>query len=199
MSSAAWAEFEQDLRRAIEGFGARSSSNLVLGEGNRQAEVVLIGEAPGAQEDKAERPFVGPAGKVLNELLEEAGLKRKSVWVTNVVKRRPTIEKNGRLSNRPPTQAEFDDFLPWLERELELVKPEMLVCLGATAARAILGRKSVTMKDLRGHWLEGFLGIDTMVTYHPSFLLRRTTSRDERYADVVADLKMVMDRLAVSR
>lgn len=195
MSKKAWTEFERDLREEASSFEGCKASNLVLGEGNRESEVVFVGEAPGGQEDKAGRPFVGPAGRLLNDLLEEIGLERESVWITNVVKCRPTKEENGRTRNRPPTQAEFDDFLPWLERELKLVEPEMLVCLGATAAKAILGRKSVTMKDLRGEWLEGVLGIDTMVTYHPSYLLRRTSDRDERYADMVSDLRMVQRRL----
>lgn len=195
MSKKAWTEFERDLRKAAESFDGCQDSSLVFGEGKQQAAVAFIGEAPGAQEDRQARPFVGPAGQLLNEVLEEIGLERDSVWITNVVKCRPTIEENGRKRNRPPAQSEFNDFLPWLERELKLVQPEMLVCLGATAAKAILGRKSLTMKDVRGEWMEGVLGIDTMVTYHPSFLLRRTTDRDERYADVVADLGMVQKRL----
>jgi uracil-DNA glycosylase len=195
MSNKAWTEFERDLRKATEAFDACSEANLVLGEGNRDARVAFIGEAPGAQEDKEARPFVGPAGKLLNEILQEIGLERDSVWITNVVKCRPTTEENGRRKNRPPNQAEFAHFLPWLERELKLVQPEMLVCLGATAAKAILGRNSVTMKHVRGNWLEGVLGVDTMVTYHPSFLLRRTTDRDDRYADMVGDLQMVQERL----
>lgn len=195
MSKKAWAEFERDLEKAVASFEGCKASNLVPGEGNRDAAVALIGEAPGAQEDKQARPFVGPAGRLLDEILEEIGLDRESVWVTNVVKCRPTKEENGRTRNRPPTQAEFDDFLPWLERELKLVEPQMLVCLGATAAKAILGRKSVTMKDLRGEWHEGVLGIDTMITYHPSFILRRTSDRDDRYADMVSDLGMVQKRL----
>lgn len=198
MSRAELAEFERELREAAAGFPVCDVSNLVLGEGTPDARVALIGEAPGAQEDSQERPFVGPAGKQLDEVLGEVGLDRCSVWVTNVVKCRPTNEKNGRLSNRPPSQAEFDQFLPLLERELSIVQPEMLVCLGATAARAVLGRKSVTMKDLRGQWMAGLLGMDTMVTYHPSYLLRRTTSRDARYADMVADLRMVRERLGMS-
>lgn len=195
MSKQAWTEFERDLKQAVDSFDGCTGSNLVMGEGNRESAVVFIGEAPGGQEDKQGRPFVGPAGRLLNEVLEEIGLERDSVWITNVVKCRPTSEENGRTRNRPPSQSEFDDFLPWLERELKLVEPEMLVCLGATAAKAILGRKSITMKDVRGEWLEGVLGIDTMVTYHPSYLLRRTSDRDERYADMISDLRMVQKRL----
>jgi uracil-DNA glycosylase len=195
MSKKAWTEFERDLREAVESFDGCAGSNLVLGEGNRDAAVAFIGEAPGAQEDKQQRPFVGPAGKLLDEVLEEIGLERESVWITNVVKCRPTEENNGRLRNRPPSASEFDDFLPWLERELKLVQPEMLVCLGATAAKAVLGRKTVKMKDLRGQWMEGVLGIDTMITYHPSFLMRRTTDREARYDDMVSDLRMVQERL----
>ncbi|MEX2426458.1 MAG: uracil-DNA glycosylase [Thermomicrobiaceae bacterium] len=195
MSTSHWTRFESELEEAVGGFAGCDDQSLVLGEGNREAGVVFIGEAPGAQEDKAGRPFVGPAGRLLDELLEEVGLERESVWITNVVKCRPTEVKNGRTRNRPPSQQEFDDFLPWLERELKLVKPEMLVCLGATAAKAVLGRKSVKLGDIRGSWQEGVLGIDTLVTYHPSFLLRRTSNRDDRYADMVADLKLVRGRL----
>lgn len=197
MSRTAWREYERELRDAVEAFDGCAGSNLVLGEGSPEAAVVFIGEAPGAQEDKHERPFVGPAGRMLDEIMNQVGLERESVWITNVVKCRPTKESNGRLSNRPPNQSEFDKFLPWLERELKLVQPEMLVCLGATAAKAILNRKTVKMKDLRGEWLEGVLGIDTMVTYHPSYLLRRTTNRDDRYADMVSDLTVVQERLQI--
>jgi uracil-DNA glycosylase len=196
VSDASWREFEESLRGAARGFENGDERRLVLGEGNRSAGAALIGEAPGAQEDKAGRPFVGPAGRLLDEVLQEVVLDRSSVWITNVVKYRPTEVNNGRTRNRPPSRQEFEDFLPWLERELKLVDPEMLVCLGATAAKAILGRKSVRMADIRGSWQEGVLGIDTLVTYHPSFLLRRTTDRDDRYADMVADLTLVKERLS---
>lgn len=198
MASDSWKKFESELKEAVASFPGCDERSLVLGEGNRHAGAALIGEAPGAQEDKAGRPFVGPAGRLLNDLLQEVGLERDSVWVTNVVKCRPTEQKGGRVKNRPPSRDEFDQFLPWLERELRLVKPQVLVCLGATAAKAILGKSSVRMGDIRGDWVEGVLGIDTLVTYHPSYLLRRTTDRDERYDDMAGDLRLVQKRLSAS-
>jgi uracil-DNA glycosylase len=195
MSIGVWDQFERDLRNEVSGLACCDGKSIVFGEGDPESNVVLIGEAPGAQEDKAARPFVGPAGRMLDEVLAQAGLERDSVWITNVVKCRPTEANNGRLRNRPPSREEFDVFLPWLERELTILDPDALVCLGATAAQAILGRKTVRMGDVRGSWLEGVLGIETLVTYHPSYLLRRTTSREERYAEMVADLRAVHKRL----
>jgi uracil-DNA glycosylase len=190
-----WTQFENELREAACAFDVCEGRNLVLGEGNRSAAIALIGEAPGAQEDRASRPFVGPAGRLLNEVLEEVGIDRDAVWITNVVKCRPTNLKNGRLSNRPPRKSEFDQFLPWLERELRLVRPRAIVSLGATAAKALLGRSTVRMGDLRGQWLEGVLGIDTLITYHPSYLLRDFPQRSDRYAEFVADLRLARQRL----
>ncbi|HET7036695.1 MAG TPA: uracil-DNA glycosylase, partial [Thermomicrobiaceae bacterium] len=108
---------------------ARDGSNLVLGAGNPLARLVLIGEAPGGQEEKAGRPFVGPAGKLLDEALAEAGLRRDEIWITNVVKFRPTSPGVGqRKRNRAPTRTETQLFLPWLREELALVEPKALVC-----------------------------------------------------------------------
>jgi uracil-DNA glycosylase len=191
----AWAEFERELREVASEYEVCVERNLVLGEGNRRAEIALIGEAPGAQEDRARRPFVGPAGRLLDRALEEVGIARDLVWITNVVKCRPTNVMNGRLSNRPPRKAEFDQFLPWLERELRLVEPRAIVSLGATAAKALLGRSTVRMGDLRGQWIEGVLGIDTLITYHPSYLLRDFPQREERHAEFVADLLLARQRL----
>jgi uracil-DNA glycosylase len=190
-----WKTFERELRDAAKAVDGPLGENLVLGEGNRNAKVALIGEAPGGQEDRHGRPFVGPAGRMLDELLEAVGLEREHVWVTNVVKLRPFDKKNGKLRNRKPSRQEFDHFLPWLERELKLVGPDVLVSLGATSAKALLGKSSVTMRDVRGEWVTGVLGIDTMVTYHPSFLLRRTGDRDARYEEMRQDLEKVRKRV----
>jgi uracil-DNA glycosylase len=196
MNQSDWTDFERELKQAARELPICRGAALVPGEGDRRARVVLVGEAPGGQEDKAGRPFVGPAGRQLDEILREAGLDREAVWITNVVKCRPTESINGRLRNRAPTREEFEQFLPWLERELELIQPDALVCLGATAAKAILGRRSIKMSDIRGGWMSGVLGIDTLVTYHPSFLLRRTTARDQRLAEVIADMKLVAARVS---
>ena len=168
---------------------ARDGSNLVLGAGNPLARLVLIGEAPGGQEEKAGRPFVGPAGKLLDEALAAAGLARDEVWITNVVKFRPTVPGVGnRRRNRAPTRDESQLFLPWLREELAIIEPKALVCLGATAARAMIGQPVKIMSE-RGRWFTSLGGRPTMLTYHPAFLLRRTTDYPERFAELASDLR----------
>lgn len=190
----ALSRLESDMRQSRAANDARGTSNLVFGTGNPAADLVLIGEAPGAQEDKARQPFVGPAGQILNDALAEASLHRHAVWITNAVKFRPTTPGEGkRLKNRPPTPDEVRLFRPWLERELAIVQPASLVCLGATAASAVLGRPVKIMSE-RGTWVPGPNGIKTMVTYHPAFLLRRFADRDERFAEFVADLRAAAKR-----
>ncbi len=161
---------------------------LVFGEGSPAAPLALVGEAPGGQEDRAGRPFVGPAGQILSDALAAAGLDRGSVWITNVVKCRPTTPGvAGRLKNRAPTEEEVRAFLPWLLEELEIIAPLAIVCLGATAARALLGRP-VRITVERGQWFTGPGGVPTILTYHPAYLLRRTDDRDDRYQEFVRDL-----------
>lgn len=186
---AALTSLEKDLRATEEVNEARGDSNLVVGVGNPAARLVLIGEAPGAQEDRAGQPFVGPAGQVLNEALAEAGLDRNQVWITNAVKFRPTTPGSGkRLKNRPPMRGEVALFRPWLERELAILEPACIVCLGATAAAAVLGRAVKIMSE-RGEFTDGPNGVRALTTYHPAFLLRRYDDRDERFAEFVSDLK----------
>ncbi len=166
----------------------RGESRLVLGHGDPYSSVVLVGEAPGADEVKQGRPFVGRAGKLLDEALDQAGLPRSRIWITNVVKIRPTEPgaKGGRR-NRPPTGEERQAFRPWLERELEIIKPKAVVCLGATAASALLGR-TVKIGAERGHWLDGPAGTKVLTTYHPAYLLRPFKDRDEKFQQLVDDL-----------
>lgn len=172
---------------------------LVLGEGDADASLVLVGEAPGGQEDRLGHPFVGPAGKILDEGLAAAGLDRDQLWITNVVKYRPTTEGvAGRLRNRPPTRDEIAWFLPWLRRELELIAPRALVCLGATAGNALLGR-TVRITRERGEWFDGPNGLPTLITYHPAYLLRRTEDRDARYAEFVRDLRTAATAIGTAR
>src|SRR6266498_1368653 len=129
-------------------------TQTVFGEGPVDARLMFIGEAPGAQEDKAGRPFVGPAGKLFNEALEEAGIDRSEVYVTNTVKHRPWVAgRSGRQKNRAPKQSEINACRQWHVREIALVRPEMIVCLGAKAAQEILGKDFKLTKE-RGRWQE---------------------------------------------
>lgn len=184
--------------RTAEGFpNLCEDKRLIFGEGNPAADLVLIGEAPGGQEERLGQPFVGPAGQILNEALEAVGLVREELWITNVVKCRPTMEGiGGRLRNRTPTPAEIAWFVPWLQRELEIVQPQAIVCLGATAGTALLGRTLRITRE-RGTWFDGPNGIPLLVTYHPAYLLRRTQDRDLRYAEFVEDIQTAAARAGV--
>jgi DNA polymerase len=187
-------ELAQEIERSPEISTVRDDSRLVFGDGNPLASVVLIGEAPGGDEEKQGRPFVGRAGKLLDEVLSQAGLSRDDIWITNVVKFRPTEPgAHGRRRNRPPTSEERAAFRPWLERELRIIAPDSVVCVGATAASALLGR-SVKITKERGQWLEGPSGTCVLTTYHPAYLLRPFRDRDERFQDLVDDLRLAAHR-----
>lgn len=161
----------------------------VVGEGDPAARLVLVGEAPGGQEERAGHPFVGPAGQILAEALAAVGVTREQLWITNVVKCRPTAPGvAGRVRNRPPTADEVSWFLPWLDQELELVHPRAIACLGATAGTGVL-RRTMRITVERGRWFGGPFEVPTLVTFHPAYLLRRTGDRDERYGEFVQDLR----------
>ena len=158
---------------------------------------MLVGEQPGDREDRAGEPFVGPAGDVLSKALEEAGIDRTEAYVTNVVKHFKWTQGRGkrRLHQRPNTE-EIGACRPWLEAELEVVKPDVLVCLGATAAKALLGSKVRVTKD-RGRFLESDIAPAVSVTVHPSSILR-IDDDDERHAaraEFAADLARIAKRL----
>lgn len=183
-------QLAREIERSPEVSAVRDDARLVFGDGNPIASVVLVGEAPGADEEKQGRPFVGRAGKLLDEALEQAGLERAEIWITNVVKIRPSEPgANGRRRNRPPTSEERAVFRPWLERELRILAPDAVVCVGATAASALLGRH-VKITEERGHWLEGPAGTQVLTTYHPAYLLRPFRDRDERFQQLVDDLRL---------
>ncbi len=164
-------------------------SRLVFGTGNPMSAVVLVGEAPGADEERQGKPFVGRAGQLLDRALDDAGLDREKVWITNVVKIRPTEPgaKGGRR-NRPPSTVERKAFRPFLDEELSIIQPRSVVCLGATAAAAVLGR-SVKISKERGEWVEGPADTRVLTTYHPAYLLRPFRDRDEKYQQLVDDLR----------
>lgn len=156
---------------------------LVHGEGRLGARVMLIGEAPGEQETLQRRPFVGKAGKNLDEFLALAGLDRGELYVSNTVKFRPTkISAAGRVVNRPPTREEIKLFLPWLKREIELVHPEVIVTLGNVPLKALAGQK-IVIGDCHGAWLDAD-GLRLYPMYHPASLIYNPSLKDVYAADV---------------
>ena len=171
-------------------------NTAVMGEGPRKAALMIVGEQPGDQEDLAGRPFVGPAGKVLNAHLERAGIDRRQVYLTNAVKHFKFVQRGKRRLHQSPTSREIDICRWWLDGERAIVKPQLLLALGATAARGLLG-KTVAIGKMRGqsHTLDG--GGELWVTAHPSYLLRlKDAMKDERERLFQADLAAVAERLA---
>jgi uracil-DNA glycosylase len=168
-------------------------TQTVFGEGLAKSEVVLVGEQPGDQEDLAGKPFVGPAGRLLDRALEEAGIDRKLAYVTNVVKHFKWQPRGKRRIHQKPNAAEIAACRPWLDAELELLDPKVLVCLGATAAQALLGRQFRVSKD-RGVPVESPLAPVVMATVHPSSILR-ADDREAEMALFVEDLRRVAEAL----
>jgi uracil-DNA glycosylase family protein len=183
------------LREAAAGCQAcplwRSATQTVFGEGVQRSEVMLVGEQPGDREDREGRPFVGPAGRLLDEGLEEAGIDRKRAYVTNVVKHFKWQARGKRRIHAKPAWSEITACRPWLDAELAVVKPEVLVCLGATAAQALLGRNFRVTRE-RGVPVESDLAPRVLATIHPSAILRADDeARDAERAAFVDDLKVV--------
>jgi uracil-DNA glycosylase family protein len=182
------------LREAAAGCTAcdlyKSGTQTVFGEGSRNAEVMFVGEQPGDQEDLAGRPFVGPAGRLLDEALVDAGIDRKAVYVTNVVKHFKWQGRGKRRIHQKPNWSEIAACRPWLEAELDVIQPRVLVCLGATAAQALLGRQFRVTRE-RGRPVESELAEHVIATVHPSSILRDPETRDQEYAAFVDDLKVV--------
>jgi uracil-DNA glycosylase family protein len=174
------------------------ATQTVFGEGAATARVMLVGEQPGDQEDRAGAPFVGPAGKLLDRALDEAGIDRRSIYVTNAVKHfkwRPSGSGKRRIHDKP-SWTQIGACLPWLESELAVVRPELVVCLGATAAQALLGRDFRVTKN-RGRVLESPLAPRVVATVHPSSILRAQgeAARAEQLADFIADLRAAASAL----
>jgi uracil-DNA glycosylase family protein len=184
------------LRAAAAGCRAcplyKTGTQTVFGEGTATARAIFIGEQPGDSEDKLGRPFVGPAGKLLDRALEQAGIDRELVYVTNVVKHFKWTPRGKRRLHEKPNAREIAACRPWLQAELEVVKPEVLVCLGATAAQALLGR-SFRVTQMRGEILEHELAQAIMATVHPSSILRAPDeeSRHREMELFVRDLRKI--------
>jgi len=149
----------------------KRGTQTVFGEGARHAEVMFIGEQPGNEEDLTGHPFVGPAGRLFNEALAEAGIDRRKTYVTNVVKHFKWEPRGKRRIHKKPNAHEISACRPWLQAEINLVKPNVIVCLGATAAQALLGSKFKVSKQ-RGKFIESTLAPYIMATVHPSSILR---------------------------
>ena len=170
----------------------RTGTQTVFGEGLKTSRLILVGEQPGHEEDLSGKPFVGPAGRLLDRALDEAGIDRRDAYVTNVVKHFKWVPKGKRRLHTKPNAREIGACLPWLESEIELIKPEVLVCLGATAAQALLGPQFRVSRQ-RGEFVSSDLAPFVTATVHPSSILRSRTDA-ERQAEMqlfVEDLKKV--------
>jgi len=170
-----------------------TGTQTVFGEGPARAKVMMVGEQPGDYEDRVGQPYVGPAGKLLDRALEDAGIDRSLVYVTNVVKHFKWTAKGKKRIHSTPNMREIRACRPWLDSEIDLVKPDVLVALGATAAKALLGPDfRVTMH--RGEFVDSDLAPFVMATVHPSSILRaEDAERDQQMAALVADLAKVAD------
>jgi uracil-DNA glycosylase len=172
-----------------------AGKKLVMGVGNLEADVFFCGEAPGAEEEIVGEPFVGPAGQLLTKMIGAMGLARADVYIGNIMNWRPqlpTIEGESQIGNRPPTAEELAFCLPFLRAQVEIVQPKVIVALGATAARGLLGPDSFkALGEIRGKW-HTFGETAVMVTYHPSYILRNQSNRSKRM--IWEDLLKVMER-----
>ena len=177
----------------------KRGTQTVFGAGTRNAEVLFVGEQPGNDEDLEGEPFVGPAGKLLDKALEEAGIDRQKAYVTNVVKHFKWEPRGKRRIHKKPNAKEIAACRPWLEAEIEIVKPKVIVCLGATAAQALLGSQFRVSKD-GGKFIESDLAPYIIATVHPSAILRAPDdeTRHEQKRRFIDDLKKVADVLSKS-
>jgi DNA polymerase len=186
------------LREAMAGFAGcalrDTATQLVFGDGAEDARIVIVGEAPGAEEDRAGRPFVGPAGQLLDRMLGSIGLDRSQVRIVNTVPWRPP-------GNRTPTEGEVALCLPFLRRQIALVRPSALLALGAVATKALLGEaeRNLGIRRLRGRWQEVVIpGLDAplpcLPSYHPAYLLRMPSAKAETWLDLLALREWVENR-----
>ena len=171
---------------------AASRHTVVFGVGNPHADLMFVGEAPGADEDMQGEPFVGRAGELLTRIIQTMGFKRSDVFIANVLKCRPNMPA-GVSGNRPPTSEEMETCLPYLRKQIELIEPKIMVALGAVAMRGLFG-KTEPMRQMRGRW-HTFGSIPVMPTYHPSYLLRNQAISEKRL--VWEDMLQVLGRLGL--
>jgi len=169
---------------------ASSRTQTVFGVGNPDAEIMFIGEAPGADEDAQGEPFVGRAGQLLTKIIKAMGFAREEVYIANILKCRPDVPA-GSFGNRPPTPREMQTCRPYLMEQIDIIKPKVIVALGAVAVEGLLGTRA-PMRELRGRW-DSFNGTPLMITYHPAYLLRNQSPSEKR--KVWEDMMLVLERL----
>jgi DNA polymerase len=174
----------------------KRATQTVFGEGASHAKILLVGEQPGDQEDRAGHPFVGPAGKILDKALAEAGIARDEVYITNAVKHFKWEPQGKRRKHKKPSAGEIAACRPWLQTEIKAVRPRIVVCLGATAAQSMFGRV-VRLNETRGKFLDTPWAPVVMATVHPSAILRHPerTQQEAEYRQFVQELALVRRKL----
>jgi uracil-DNA glycosylase family 4 len=179
------------LKKSISGIKdcnlKTSATNMVFSDGNPKSKIMLVGEAPGSNEDQEGLPFVGRAGTLLDKMLASINLDRKSVYISNIINYRPP-------ENRRPTDGEMNKYLPFIKKHIEIIDPKILILLGSTAMNALIGNDMVISK-VRGQWIEREFGkckTSVIVTFHPAFLMRQPTQKKLAWID----LKMIRDKKA---
>ena len=191
--AAAFAELRQRAMSCVKCPNLASSrKNVVFGVGSIDAQLMFVGEAPGADEDQQGEPFVGKAGQLLTKIIQTTGLRRGDVYIANILKCRPDTPGQS-AGNRKPTPEEMNTCIPYLHEQIDLIRPKVLVALGATAVEGLLG-KTVGITKLRGNW-QTYRGIPLMPTYHPAYLLRNQALSEKRR--VWEDMLQVMEKLAM--
>jgi uracil-DNA glycosylase family 4 len=191
--AAAFAELRQRAMACVKcPHLASSRKNVVFGVGSPDAELMFIGEAPGADEDEQGEPFVGKAGQLLTKIILAMGLTRETVYIGNILKCRPDMPGQA-AGNRKPTQDEMNTCIPYLHEQIDLIRPKVIVALGATAVEGLLG-KTIGITKLRGNW-KTYRGTPLMPTYHPAYLLRNQAPSEKRR--VWEDMLQVMERLGL--
>ncbi len=171
---------------------AAARKNVVFGVGNMDAQLMFVGEAPGADEDEQGEPFVGKAGQLLTKIIQATGLQRSDVYIANILKCRPDTPGQA-AGNRKPTPEEMQTCIPFLHEQIDLIRPQVIVALGATAVEGLLG-KTVGITKLRGNW-QTYRGTPLMPTYHPAYLLRNQAMSEKRR--VWEDMLAAMEKLAL--
>ena len=176
---------------------SETRTNVVFGEGNPETPLVIIGEGPGQNEDATGRPFVGRAGALLDQVLKECGLTRKHVYITNVIKCRACVTEDGRTRNRPPSSIEINACLPWLEQQIAIIQPLVILCLGAPSANSII-RKDFRMTQERGQFFESKYACYAVAALHPAYILRQDgetyeVTRRQLVEDIAAARRKVIE------
>ena len=179
---------------------SETRTKVVFGDGNADSPLMLVGEGPGANEDATGLPFVGRAGKLLDECLREAGMLRKHIYITNVVKCRPTLEEAGKIKNRPPRADESGTCIPlWLDKQIATIEPLVILCLGAPAANAII-HKNFKMTQERGQWFESRYVRYAMAALHPAYILRQEgEAYDQSRQFLIDDLIAARDKAKTAK